>query len=76
MSTTELLTLMTAVVVLITAVATWRINQLAKAVQEVHVIVNSRMTAVLARVEQLTEALETSDTDVPVDPEERKTHER
>jgi sensor domain CHASE-containing protein len=73
MTTIELLPMMTAAVVLITAVATWRINQrskeLTRAVQEVHVIVNSRMTAVLARVEQLTNALETSDTAIPVDPD-------
>ena len=39
-----------------------------KRIKEVHVIVNSRMTTVLARVDQLTEALEGSNTDVPEDP--------
>jgi len=41
-----------------------------KAIEQVHVIVNSRMSAVLARVEQLTGALEESDTEVPADPHE------
>ncbi len=46
-------------------VATWG-NR--RKIQEVHVIVNQRMTDVLARVDQLTAALEGSDTDVPADP--------
>lgn len=37
-------------------------------VGKVHVLVNSRMTAVLERVDQLTEALERSGIDVPPDP--------
>jgi hypothetical protein len=39
-----------------------------KRIQEVHVLVNSRMTDVLARVDQLTLALEVEGKDVPVDP--------
>lgn len=40
----------------------------AAVVAQVHVLVNSRMTAVLERVGQLTGALERSDIEVPPDP--------
>lgn len=68
------LELVTAVIVLITAMVTLRNNHRAKvlnkAVQEIHVLVNSRLTEALARIDQLTETLEGSDTDVPDDPAE------
>jgi hypothetical protein len=40
----------------------------ARKIQEVHVIVNQRMTDVLARVDQLTEALKAEGQDIPDDP--------
>jgi hypothetical protein len=62
----EIVTLATAVVVLATAVATWRTRQ---QVRQVHVLVNSRMSDMERRVRQLTAALEGSDTAVPPAPE-------
>jgi hypothetical protein len=58
--------LLIAVLVLATAIVSWLTR---RKVNEVHVLVNGRLTDVLDRVEQLTEALEASDTPVP--PERR-----
>lgn len=70
---TEVLALVTAVVVLVTAVATWltrrQVQQTKTQVQEVHVLVNSQMAEMVTRVNQLTEALQQSDTAVPPAPE-------
>lgn len=41
-------------------------------VQQVHVLVNSRLSTALARLDQLTEALQGSDTAVPPVPHDRK----
>lgn len=42
--------------------------QVASTTRQIHKLVNSRMTAVLERVDQLTRALERSDIEVPPDP--------
>ena len=53
----------------VTALVTLLVSiQNSRRIEQVHVIVNSRMTAVLERVGQLTAALEGSDTAVPIDP--------
>lgn len=73
MSTVELATslaiLMTAIITLVVA---WTGRKKVKAVEEkvdeVHVLVNSRLTAVLDRVEQLTQALEAENMPVPEPP--------
>jgi hypothetical protein len=54
--------LVIAVLVLATAVVSWFTR---RQVQAVHVLVDGRLSDVLARVDQLTEALEGSDTEVP-----------
>ena len=59
---TEVVALATAVVVLITALVTFRTRG---AVKQIHILVNSKMTAALERIEQLTIALEESNTEVP-----------
>ena len=53
------LTFLTALVGFITTLR----NQ--QKIQEVHLLVNSQLDTVLKRVQQLTKALESSDTDVP-----------
>jgi hypothetical protein len=57
-----LLVLATPVLALVTAVLTFLTR---KNVRKVHVLVDGRLTDVLNRVDQLTAALEKSDTDVP-----------
>jgi len=64
----SILTLLIGLVGLLTAVTTYLSVKNGRRIEQVHVIVNSRMTAVLERVDQLTEALEGSDTAVPPDP--------
>jgi hypothetical protein len=59
---TEFVTLATAVVVLLSAMTTWRTR---RQVKEVHVLVNSRMAEMVTRVNDLTAALTASDTPVP-----------
>lgn len=59
----------TAVVVLVTAIVTYRTR---REVRQVHVLVNSRMDAALERIEELTAALVESDTEVPDDTERPK----
>jgi sensor domain CHASE-containing protein len=49
-------------------VITEQLTEQGEKVQEVHLLVNQRLTDVLKRVEQLTSALEKSDTPVPDDP--------
>lgn len=66
---TDWVALATGLVVLATAVTTWRrVARVARNVQEVHVLVNANMREVKLRVEQLTEALQGSDTAVPPAP--------
>lgn len=68
-SLAALLTLITAVITLFTAWKTSRkVDKAQTQIDEVHVLVNSRLTNVMDRVEQLTRALEESDSDVPPDP--------
>jgi len=68
--TVAVLAALTAFCTLVSAVAAMVLSiRNGRKIEEVHVIVNSRMASVLARVEQLTSALETSDTDVPDDPD-------
>jgi light-regulated signal transduction histidine kinase (bacteriophytochrome) len=43
----------------------FRLTRTNKKIQEVHVLVNSQLSTVLARVTQLTATLEKSDTEVP-----------
>lgn len=62
----SVITLMTAIIGLRKAIAVSTVNK--AAIAEVHVLVNSRLTAVLDRVTQLTEALKASDIAVPDDP--------
>ena len=58
-----------SIAALITSIATLvTVMRTTKKVQEVHVLVNQRMTDVLARVEQLTGALENEGKEVPPDP--------
>lgn len=75
----EVLALAAAVVLLATAVAGWmaaraaraarrQTQQVGRQVQEVHLLVNSRLTAALARMEQLTEALKSAGVAVPPAP--------
>lgn len=53
----------------VTAVRSLRKTEAVKrGVEEVHVLVDGRLSTVLARVEQLTTALEGSDTEVPPEP--------
>lgn len=59
---TELLALATALVVLASAVTTWRTR---KQVKQVHVLVNSRMQNMEQRVADLTAALTAAGTPVP-----------
>lgn len=68
-----LVALFTGVVVLLTTIVTLVLTLVNKRkVEQVHVLVNSQMTAVVARVEQLVKALEASDTEVPPPPDQRK----
>lgn len=64
---TSVLTVVTAFLVLATAVVTYRTRS---DVKQVHILVNSKMTAALDRIDQLTAALRNSDTTVPEAPEE------
>jgi hypothetical protein len=59
---TSALVLLATILGLIGTVVAWRTR---KQVQQVHVLVNSRMEDMESRVRQLTLALEGSDTDVP-----------
>jgi hypothetical protein len=65
----EVVTLLTAVVVLATAVVTWRTR---KQVKEVHVMVNSQREHMVARLDQLAAALVESGTAVPPVPPQRE----
>lgn len=59
----------TGVLALVTAAVTLFVSlRNSRKIEQVHVIVNSRMTSVLERVDQLTAALEAAGTDVPDDP--------
>lgn len=62
---TAAVVLVTAVVACVTAVATWRTR---RQVQQVHIMVNSQRAAMAARLDQLTQALQGSDTAVPPAP--------
>jgi hypothetical protein len=72
----EPIALLTAVVVLGTAVVGYMAakqrqdsSELLKSVQEVHVMVNDRMSEALARIDQLDEALRTAGIAVPAKPD-------
>ena len=64
--TAVLLSLATAVIGLVTARRTAK-NAAVK-IQEVHVLVNSQLSTVMGRVDQLTKALNSAGVDIPTDP--------
>lgn len=66
---TEIVSAITALFVLATAVLSF-LNR--KNIEKVHVLVNSRLTAVVNRVTQLTELLEAKGIDVPEPHPEKK----
>lgn len=74
------LELLTGLVALFTAITTLalfllgrrKVKVIEEKVDEVHVLVNSRLTAVLDRVDQLTEAMEASNLPVPDAPRAEK----
>lgn len=55
-----------AIAAVVTAILNSRV---ARTVGQIHILVNSRMTSVLNRVDQLTAALDRADIDVPPDPD-------
>lgn len=56
-------------IMLVAGIASIFVNvSIARNVKAIHVLVNSRMTSVLERVEQLTKVLEKSGVEVPPDP--------
>jgi uncharacterized protein YbjQ (UPF0145 family) len=69
MSLLEILGLVTALVVLASAVTTWRTNRRVKSVDvqvaEVHVMINSQRDTMMRRLDQLAAALVASGTAVP-----------
>ena len=61
-----------AVAACATAAAAWhKSRQNNDQLQQIHVLVNSRLTQVLERVDQLTQSLEKADIAVPPDPNAR-----
>lgn len=63
----ELVTLLTAAVVLAGAVVGYA-TKLRKEVQEIHVMVNSRMSEALNRIDQLDDLLRSEEIVIPADP--------
>jgi hypothetical protein len=66
---TDYIILVTAVLSLAAAaIGTVRSFHNSRQIQEVHLVMNSRMTAALSRIEQLGEALQKSGVTIPPDP--------
>jgi hypothetical protein len=77
MSADQIVAVGTAATACIAAVASARnmrkIDQGGKKIDQVHVLVNQRMTDAIARIDQLTARLEESDVSVPIDPHPPRT---